>query len=501
MPSPLGCYTKLQWFMMRAQHSKSETGTSVKVHDRLYINGQWTAPHSTRVHEIINPATTQVCAVTPLANEADCIQAIDAACEALPKWSQTSTQERSHFITAAADEMQRRADDLADAITMTMGCPRHLCPNLQVLGSIAAFRSYAERAKLMDQVEERNGIHILKEPVGVCTLINPWNYPLSILVGKTAPALAAGCTVIVKPAEQTPLQDFIVAEVFEKIGLPPGVFNLVTGIGPEVGPVLCAHEGVDMVSFTGSTRAGVHISESAAPTIKRVCLELGGKSPLIITEDAELETAVRYGVQDVMMNTGQTCSALTRMLVPESRYEEAVSIAQRVAEENVVGNPLDPTTTMGPLCSEAQKETVVDYIHQGIQEGARLVTGGHHMPPGMTHGAYLPPTIFADVTNQMRIAREEIFGPVLCMIPFKEVDEAVQLANDSVYGLSSAVFAKTTDEALAIARQIRAGQCFVQGAHFTTEAPFGGYKQSGNGREWGDEGLLEYVEVKAVLTH
>lgn len=472
----------------------------MKIHDTFYINGQWVAPNSTRVHEIYNPATNELCAITPLANDTDCIHAIEAANRALPGWASTSTRERSDFINAAADEMEKRADDLADAITMTMGCPRHLCLDLQVSGSIAAFRSYAERAKMMDHVDDRNGVQVLKEPVGVCTLINPWNYPLSILMGKTAPALAAGCTMITKPAEQTPLQDFIVAEVFDKIGLPAGVFNLVTGVGAEMGPVLCGHEGVDMVSFTGSTRAGVQISESAAPTIKRVCLELGGKSPLIITEDADLDSAVRYGIQDVMINTGQTCSALTRMLVPQSRYEEAISIAQAVAEENVVGDPLEPTTTMGPLSSESQKETVVGYINKGIQEGARLVMGGSQMPDGLTRGAYLPPTIFADVTNQMSIAREEIFGPVLCMIPFKDVDQAVQLANDSVYGLASAVFAKDTDRAVAIARRIRAGQCYVQGAYFTTEAPFGGYKQSGNGREWGDEGLLEFVELKAVLT-
>ena len=472
----------------------------MKIHDTFYINGQWVTPNSSRVHEVYNPATNELCAVTPLANDTDCIEAIEAANRALPGWASTSTRERSDFINAAADEMERRTDDLADAITMTMGCPRQMCPGLQVSGAIAAFRSYAERAAMMDHIDQRNGIQVLKEPVGVCTLINPWNYPLSILMGKTAPALAAGCTMIAKPAEQTPLQDFIVAEVFDKIGLPAGVFNLVTGVGAEMGPVLCGHDGVDMVSFTGSTRAGVQISESAAPTIKRVCLELGGKSPLIITEDADLDSAVRYGIQDVMMNTGQTCSALTRMLVPQSRYEEAISIARAVADENVVGDPLDPQTTMGPLCSESQKETVVGYINQGIQEGARLVMGGSQMPDGLTRGAYLPPTIFADVTNQMSIAREEIFGPVLCMIPFQDVDQAVQLANDSVYGLSSAVFAKDMQHALEIARRIRAGQCYVQGAHFTTEAPFGGYKQSGNGREWGDEGLLEFIELKAVLT-
>ncbi|MCH2181783.1 MAG: aldehyde dehydrogenase family protein [Mariniblastus sp.] len=473
----------------------------MKIHDRFYIHGEWVAPGSTRVHEIENPATGEVCAVTPLANEADCIAAIESARRALPTWSATSSQERSEWIHTAADELEKRANEMADLITMTMGCPRHLCPGLQVQGAIDAFRSYAQRAATMDEPDHRNGFRVFKEPVGVCTLINPWNYPLSILMGKVAPALAAGCTMIAKPAEQTPLQDFIVAEVFDQIGLPAGVFNLVTGVGHEIGPVLCGHPEVDMISFTGSTRAGVEISASAAPTIKRVCLELGGKSPLIITEDADLQAAIRYGVQDIMMNTGQTCSALTRMLLPQSRYAEAIAIAQAVAEENVVGDPLDPQTTMGPLSSGSQKETVVSYIHQGLAEGARLVTGGSQMPSGLSRGAYLSPTLFADVNNRMKIAREEIFGPVLCLIPFADVDQAVELANDSVYGLASAVFARDTEQAISIARRIRAGQCYVQGAHFTTEAPFGGYKQSGNGREWGDEGMLEFVELKAVMTN
>ncbi len=471
----------------------------MKIHDRFFINGQWSSPATTRVHEIRNPATDEVCATVPLANEADCVHAIESARAAFPAWSVTSASERGDFINQAADELMKRADDLADAITQTMGCPRHICPNLQVLGSIQAFRAYADRAKTMEQSEQRKGVQILKEPVGVCTLITPWNYPLSILIGKAAPALAAGCTMIAKPAEQTPLQDFIVAEVFEKIGLPNGVFNLLTGIGPEVGPVLCGHSEIDMVSFTGSTRAGVQITESAAPTIKRVCLELGGKSPLVITEDADIDAAVRYGVQNVMMNTGQTCSALTRMLVAESRYEEAISLAKHVAEQNIVGDPLDPKTTMGPLSSASQKSTVVDYIRKGIAEGARLVTGGAEMPEGLTHGAYLPPTIFADVNNQMSIAQEEIFGPVLCMIPFRDENHGIELANETVYGLSSAVFAKDQDSALALARRIKAGQCFVQGANFTTDAPFGGYKRSGNGREWGEEGITEFIEIKAVL--
>jgi aldehyde dehydrogenase (NAD+) len=471
----------------------------MKIYDQLYINGQWVASYSTQTHEIVNPATGKPCARTPWANGKDVACAVSAAKKAFSSWSQTTAQQRCDFINAAADEMQNRIEDLADVITMSMGCPRNICLDIQVQGAIDSFRSYAQRAFMMEEVEHKEGVYILKEAVGVCSLINPWNYPLSQLVGKMAPALAAGCTLVVKPAEQTPLQDYVIAEVFDKIGLPAGVFNLVPGAGAQIGQLMCGHEDVDMVSFTGSTAAGIKVSEAAAPLVKRVCLELGGKSPYIITEDADLAAAVRYGVEDVMINSGQTCTALTRMLVHESCYEEAVLLAKTVAEENIVGDPLDATTTMGPLSSESQKNIVLKYINQGIAEGARLVTGGAEMPQGLTQGAYVKPCIFADVNNDMNIAREEIFGPVLSILSYIDIDEAIAIANDSVFGLSSAVYASDTDEALKIARRIRAGQCYVQGSYFNTEAPFGGYKQSGNGREWGDEGLMEYVEIKSVI--
>ena len=471
------------------------------MHDfkNFYINGNWVPPSSGQYHEISNPATSQICARTPMANEDDVVVAIKAAREAFPSWSQTSTQERSEFINLAADAMERRIDEFAKAISETMGCPRSLAADIQVRGAIDGFRSFANLAFMMERVEENGGLKILHEAVGVCTLINPWNYPLAQLAGKLGPAFAAGCTVIVKPAEQTPIQDYLLAEVFDEVGLPAGVFNLITGSGPELGNVLCGHPQVDMVSFTGSAFAGVKVAEAAAPTIKRVCLELGGKSPYIITGDADLPAAVRYGVEDVMINSGQTCTALTRMLVPQSRYEEAVGIAKDVAEENVVGDPQNPDTTMGPMSSQAQQRTVLKYIEKGIAEGARLITGGVEMPDAITDGAYVKPTIFADVSNDMAIAQEEIFGPVLCMIPYRDIDQAVDIANDTVFGLSSGVYAKTTESALAIARRIRAGQCYVQGNYFRIDAPFGGYKQSGNGREWGMTGMMEYVEVKAVI--
>jgi len=471
----------------------------MNIYDKLYINGQWVSPLSGEHHEINNPATGQPCARTPFAGEDDVVLAIKSARAAFASWSQTSARERCDFINAAADEMERRIDDFTSVVSQTMGCPAHIARDLQIAGSIDAFRSFAQRAAMMEATEEKDGFLIVKEPVGVCTLINPWNYPLSQLVGKLGPALAAGCTVVVKPAEQTPLQDFLIAEVLDKIGLPAGVFNLISGSGSKLGKVLCGHPDVDMVSFTGSTSAGVKISEAAASTIKRVCLELGGKSPYIITEDADLDAAVRYGVEDVMLNTGQTCNALTRMLVPRSRYDQALEIAKAVAEENIVGDPLSTESTMGPMSSEAQKRTVLGYIEKGIAEGARLLTGGVEMPEGLSSGAYVKPTIFADVNNDMTIAREEIFGPVLCIIPYGDLDEAVEIANDTVFGLSSAVYAQDKNTALRIARRMRSGQCFVQGGYFNMDAPFGGYKQSGNGREWGKEGLAEYVETKAVI--
>uniref|UniRef100_UPI00099089F3 aldehyde dehydrogenase family protein n=1 Tax=Microbulbifer mangrovi TaxID=927787 RepID=UPI00099089F3 len=322
------------------------------------------------------------------------------------------------------------------------------------------------------------------------------NYPLHQFVGKVAPALAAGCTMIQKPSELTPLQDYVMAEIIDAAGLPAGVFNLVPGAGPIVGAALSSHVDIDMVSFTGSTRAGIEVAKSAAPTVKRVTQELGGKSPLIITPDADLEAAVRWGCEDVFINTGQTCTALTRMLVPAERYEEAVTIAKKVAEEIAVGT--GSNDFMGPLSSARQRDIVRGYIDKGVAEGARLVTGGSDTPENFPSGFYVKPTVFADVTNDMAIAREEIFGPVTCMIPYKDMDEAIAIANDTEYGLSSGVWAKDADAAMPVVRRIEAGLCFVNGGEFNYDAPFGGVKRSGNGREFGAAGLDEFIELKSV---
>jgi aldehyde dehydrogenase (NAD+) len=426
----------------------------MKQFDKLYINGDWVESNHAEVIEVINPATETPCARVPRGNREDVNAAVASAHQAFNSWAQTPSEKRAEIMNAVADEMQRRADDLIDAHVITMGCPRHLTAGLHVDAPIEGMRY----------------------------------------------ALAAGCTIVAKPAAQTPLQDFIMAEIFAAVGLPAGVFNLVSGSGSVIGPVMSSHPDVDMVSFTGSTYAGIKVAEAAAPTVKRVCQELGGKSPYIITADADLEAAVRYGVEDVMLNTGQTCNALTRMFVPQSCYAEAVNIAKKIAEENIVGDPNDSSVTMGPMASTSQKQTVLKYIKTGIAESARLVTGGIDMPPGLHVGAYVQPTIFADVSNEMVIAKEEIFGPVLCMISYDDIEAAIEMANDTVYGLASGVYAKDKASALKIARRIRAGQCYIQGSYFNLDAPFGGYKQSGNGREWGDQAMHEYFETKAVIT-
>ncbi|WP_462157421.1 aldehyde dehydrogenase family protein [Pseudoalteromonas sp. GB56] len=468
-------------------------------YNQFYIDGTWQAPSCAETIDVLNPANGELCAQTASAQHADVDAAISAAKNAFVTWSRTTATQRSQFINAIADEMQARIDELTDAISTTMGCPRHLSLDIQVQGSIDAFRQFADMTSYLDESHTENGIMQINAPVGVCVLINPWNYPLSQLVGKLGPALATGCTVVLKPAEQTPLQDLILADIADKVGLPAGVMNVITGVGHNIGEHLCSHPDVDMVSFTGSTGAGIKVAQAASTTVKRVCQELGGKSPYIITEDADLEAAVRYGVEDVMINSGQTCCALTRMLVPQSKYDDAVAIAKAVALENVVGDPRSDEVTMGPLSSHLQQQRVREYIQAGIDEGATLVTGGLDVPEHLQQGAYVLPTIFADVRNDMKIAREEIFGPVLCMIPYQDEQQAIRIANDTVFGLSSGVYAKDHASAIAIARQIRAGQCYIQGSYFNTNAPFGGFKQSGNGREWGREGLREFVEVQTFV--
>lgn len=463
----------------------------------LFIDGRWQAPSGQGIAQVINPATEAVAGSVPLGDERDVNHAVDAARRAFSAWSRTPSSVRAGYIRALAEQLRARADEMAGVITAELGMPVQWSRSVQVDGPIIGLEQYVELASLMDEVREVGNSLVIREAVGVCAFINPWNYPLHQLIGKLAPALAAGCTVVVKPSQETPLHAFLLAQMIETIGLPAGVFNLVSGPGSKVGEALAKHPDVDMVSFTGSTGAGVRVAQAAAPSVKRVCLELGGKSPLLIAEDADLAAAVRYGVQDVMINSGQTCTALTRMLLPASRYAEAVELAIAETQSLRMGDPLDPHSFLGPMCSAAQRRTVLDYIQIGQQEGARLVCGGDSASE-FERGFYVSPTLFADVDNRMRIAQEEIFGPVLCLIPYADEAQAIQLANDSPFGLSSGVWASSTERALKLGRQLRAGQCFLNGAAFNYQAPFGGYKQSGNGREWGEEGLNEFVEVKAI---
>ncbi len=472
----------------------------MQVYDQLYINGIWAPAQSGNSIRVSNPANNEIIAEVATASIDQVNEAVDAAHQAFPEWSETPAEERSRLIKAIANLMMERRQQLAHVICEELGMPLKFCEPVQVVGPAQGMGSYASRAQRMDLVEKIGAVQVVREPIGVCALITPWNYPLHQIVGKCAPALAAGCTMVLKPSEITPLNAILFAEILDEVGVPKGVFNLIQGMGTPVGEALLQNSKVDMVSFTGSTPAGVRISELAAATVKRVCLELGGKSPFIITEGLpDLSTAVKYGVKDVLINSGQTCTALTRMLVHESDYDEAVQLAQQFAEGYKVGNPLESDTFLGPMSSCLQQQRVRDAIQTGLNEGARLVTGGLDLPAHLEAGAYICPTIFADVDNSMRIAREEIFGPVLCIMRYRDEAHAIEIANDSDYGLSSAVWSNNNDDAVRIAKRIRAGLVHVNGGQFSYEAPFGGYKKSGNGREWGDAGLDEYVETKAIL--
>ena len=470
----------------------------MRTYDKFYINGQWVEPIGKRTCEVINPATGEISATVPYGSTEDVDAAVSAARNAFDSWSRTSAAERADFLRKLAAEGEKRTADLTQTIIDELGMPIQNAAVFQVDPLAIICESFANKAKEMEEHKEIGNSIVVKEPIGVCSMINPWNYPIWQMIGKVAPAIAAGCTMVVKAASQTPSHLFIFAEMCDAVGLPPGVFNMVHGSGREIGGALSSHPEVDLVTFTGSTSAGIQVSNKAAPDVKRVCLELGGKSPFIITEEADLAAAVGFGVNDVMVNTGQTCNALTRMIVHESRYDEAVELAKSQAESLVVGDPTDPDVFVGPMSSAEQKQTVLEYIDQAVSGGARLVTGGTDMPAGLTTGNYVSPTIFADVTNDMVIAQEEVFGPVLVMIKYSTIDQAVEIANDTPYGLASAVWAGDKDKATAIARRIRAGQCAINGGDANHEAPFGGYKESGNGREFGVEGLHEYCELKAL---
>jgi len=472
--------------------------TGIRNRDRLFIGGQWVEPHGKGKLEVINPATEEVLATIPEGDAEDADRAVKAAGAAFEGWSHLSPEARGGYLTKIKKGLQARTEELTAVIAAEVGMPVALSPAYQLGSPPFAFGYFAGLAKDFKFEEELGSSLVIREPIGVVVAITPWNYPLHQIALKVAPALAAGCTVVLKPSEVAPINAFVLAEVIEEAGLPAGVFNLVTGVGAVVGEALAAHPEVDMVSFTGSTRAGRRVSQLAAETIKRVTLELGGKSANIILDDADLETAVKRGVQQVMVNSGQSCNAWTRMLVPRARAEEVERIAKEVAESTPVGDPTEPGSLVGPLVSSAQRDRVRGYIDQGVAEGARIVTGGSEAPQGHQRGYYVRPTIFGGVRPEMVIAREEIFGPVISIIAYDSEDEAVQIANDSVYGLAGAVWSGDPQRARAVARRLRTGQVDINGGRFNMIAPFGGYKQSGNGRELGPFGFQEFLEVKSL---
>ena len=474
------------------------TAAELQVRDKIFIGGEWTAPEGAESIEVVNATTEVAMGSIPACAPGDVDQAVAAAREAFESWSQTSREERAGYLEAIAAGLGDRSDEIAATIAQELGMPLKLS---RIIQAGLPTGQFAAMPKLMEEVvweEEIGNSRVLREPIGVLGAITPWNYPLNQIAAKVAPALAAGCTVVLKPSEVVPLNAFILAEVVEAAGLPAGVFNLVTGTGPVVGEAIAGHPGVDMVSFTGSTRAGRRVSELASATVKPVAMELGGKSPNVILDDADLAKAVPDGVAKCFLNSGQTCSALTRMLVPREKLAEAEELAARTAESFTPGDPFEQSTRLGPLVSDVQRERVRGYIRKGEEEGAKLITGGAEPPEGLDRGYFVRPTVFSEVTPEMTIAQEEIFGPVLVIQPYDGSDDAVRIANATDYGLAGGVWSADADRAVAVARRIRTGQIEINGGAFNPIAPFGGYKQSGHGRENGRYAIEELLQVKSL---
>ena len=468
------------------------------VRDSFYINGEWVKAQSTETLDVTSSGTGELYATVPAGTVEEANRAVDAAAAAFTAWANTSPKERGEFLTRISEKLAERTDEIALVISNEVGMPLMLSKGIQVGLPIAAFADHAQHANEFTWDKEVGNSTFMYEPVGVVAAITPWNYPLYQISLKVAAALAAGCTVVLKPSEVAPINAFILADIIDEVGLPKGVFNLITGLGPVVGEAIVAHPKTDMVSFTGSTRAGKRVMQLAAEMVKKVSLELGGKSANIILEDADFATAVNSGVFAAYLNSGQTCSALTRMVVPRSRLAEVEDLAVAAAAGMAPADPITGASLLGPLVSATQQQRVRDYITKGIDEGARIICGGVTPPEGLEQGYYIEPTIFSDVRNDMTIAQEEIFGPVLSIIPYDSEEEAIAIANDSPYGLSGGVWASTDEKATEVARKLRTGQVDINGGAFNLVAPFGGYKQSGIGRERGLLGFEEFLEVKAV---
>ncbi len=474
------------------------TAAELQVRDKIFIGGEWILPAGSEPIEVVNSTTEEVMGTVPACSAEDADRAVAAARAAFDSWSQTPREERAGYLSAIAAGLGERSEEIAATISQELGMPLKLSQMIQVGLPTSQF---AAMPGLMEEVaweEQIGNSRVLREAVGVLGAITPWNYPLNQIAAKVAPALAAGCTVVLKPSEVTPLNAFLLTEVIEAAGLPAGVFNLLTGVGPVVGEAIAAHPGVDMVSFTGSTRAGKRVSELASATVKPVAMELGGKSPNVILDDADLARAVPDGVAKCFLNSGQTCSALTRMLVPREKLAEAEEIAAATAGAFTPGDPFDESTRLGPLVSDLQRQRVRSYIEAGEAEGAKLVSGGAEAPEGLDRGYFVRPTVFSEVAPEMKIAQEEIFGPVLAIQPYDGEEDAVRIANDSAYGLAGGVWSGEEERAIAVAKRIRSGQIEINGGAFNPLAPFGGYGQSGHGRENGRYGLEELLQVKSL---
>ncbi len=465
---------------------------------KFYIDGEWVDPVTPKSLDVINPATEEVSGHISAGSAADVDKAVAAARKAFETFSQTTREERLDLLQRVLAEYQKRFPDVAAAITEEMGAPVSLAQRAQAPIGMAHIATGIEVLKNYKFEEDRGPTRIVKEPIGVCGLITPWNWPINQIACKVVPALATGCTMVLKPSEESPYSAIIWAEVMHAAGVPAGVFNLVNGTGAEVGAAISSHPGIDMVSFTGSTRAGIEVAKAAATTVKRVAQELGGKSPNIILNDADFKSAVGGGVRSVMNNSGQSCNAPTRMLVPAQRMDEAIAIAKEAAEATTVGDP-NGNAQLGPVVNKIQWDKIQRLIKAGIAEGATLVAGGPDRPEGLDKGYYVKPTVFANVNSDMTIAKEEIFGPVVSILGYETVDQAVDIGNDTEYGLAAYISGTDMTQVRAVAAKLRAGQVSINGGGGDMTAPFGGYKMSGNGREWGDHGFTEYLELKAVL--
>ena len=465
---------------------------------QFYIDGEWVDPVTSNPFPVINPATEEVCGRISLGSAADVDKAVAAAKRAGPAFAATSREERIALLERIREEFSKRHDEVATAIMEEMGAPWKLAKFAQAASGALHIQASIDALKNFEFEEQLGTTQIVKEPIGVCALITPWNWPINQITVKVAPALAAGCTMILKPSEIAPFDAMIFAEILHAAGVPAGVFNLINGDGPGVGVALSGHPDVAMVSFTGSTRAGISVAQTAAPTVKRVAQELGGKSANIILEDADFEREIGRGASNCFENTGQSCNAPTRMLVPRARLGEAAAIAAKRANSTTPGDPQAEGTRIGPVVSETQWNKIQGLIQQGIDDGATLVAGGTGRPEGLDKGYYVKPTVFSDVNNDMIIAREEVFGPVLSIIPYDNEDDAIRIANDTPYGLSGYVSSTNIDRARAVAAKLHTGMVHINNASLDDQAPFGGYKQSGNGREWGPHGIGEFLEVKSV---